>query len=445
MSPDIAQSGTPTLVAQGLSKRYARTLRRSQRYGVVDVLSEFTARGRADRRLRTGEFWALDDVSFEVRPGEALGVVGPNGAGKSTLVRMLQGLSKPDRGSVTLRGTTAALIGLGAAFGPVLTGREAIRTEASLLGMDTDDVAGLEQRVADFSELEGALDDPLFTYSTGMRMRLGYAIAVQSAPDVLLIDEVLFVGDVGFQRKCIDHVQQHLTGGGSLVLVSHDIWMVQQLCTQALYLSHGKQVDLGPVERVINRYLHDLSDETATSSGDPIEVTPETTVRVIEASLKRSGGGVVVSGSDVVVECRIVSSEPRMITWGIEFAAVGSYLVVASADSSSVRTVQLVGGEETMLRASIPELPLVGGHYYLKVAVFDATTGEALGSLGWDQPPATVEVVDTGSNLDNMLRIAGSLVLMDAQPTPARGRSGPRGEPLATPLPGDVQRCERSG
>ncbi|OWY63229.1 hypothetical protein B7486_54225, partial [cyanobacterium TDX16] len=219
------------LRAINVSKRYCRDLGRATRYGVHDLLAELVPRRREERAdLRPGEFWALEDISLELGPGEAIGVVGANGSGKTTLLRVLHGLTKPDGGTVEVRGQVAALIDVGTSFVPHLTGRENVLSDAALFGVPAEDVGALVGAVADFAEIGEALDAPVETYSSGMRLRLAFAIAAQVPADLLLVDEDVAVGDLAFQRKCVHHVLHHLERGGSLVLVSHDLWMVNALC-----------------------------------------------------------------------------------------------------------------------------------------------------------------------------------------------------------------------
>jgi lipopolysaccharide transport system ATP-binding protein len=206
--------------AEHVSKKFCRSLRRSLWYGAQDVAGALvpwkrnrtrpsSARGNGSMPdLRPDEFWAVQDVSFEVRRGQCLGLVGHNGAGKSTLLKILNGLIRPDAGVITIRGRVGALIELNAGFNPILSGRENIFTEAALLGFSKEEVAARFDDIVAFAELEEFIDMPVQNYSSGMRVRLGFSIAAQMEPDVLLIDEVLAVGDVGFRAKCLSSVIQ---------------------------------------------------------------------------------------------------------------------------------------------------------------------------------------------------------------------------------------------
>jgi lipopolysaccharide transport system ATP-binding protein len=195
MNSDIA------LVADGLSKKFCRSLKKSLWYGVSDLAAEFRG-GKRDRRLlRPDEFWVVSNVSFDLRKGETLALIGPNGAGKSSLLRLLNGLIKPDLGSVAYRGKMQALIALGAGFNPILSGRENIYINAAVLGMPKAEVTRRFDEIIDFSGVEEFIDSPVKNYSSGMQVRLGFAVAAHLDPDILLVDEVLAVGDEGFRQS----------------------------------------------------------------------------------------------------------------------------------------------------------------------------------------------------------------------------------------------------
>jgi lipopolysaccharide transport system ATP-binding protein len=197
----------PTAIAvNGLSKKYCCSLKRSMIYGIQDISRNMIGLSSRPGRLRPGEFWALDDVTFDIQRGETLGVVGPNGSGKTTLLKILNGIFWPDRGHVLIFGKVGALIEIGAGFHPLLTGRENIFVNGAILGMSRREVNDKFDRIVDFADIGDFLDAPVKHYSSGMYVRLGFAIAVHASLDILLVDEVLAVGDEGFQRKCFDKI-----------------------------------------------------------------------------------------------------------------------------------------------------------------------------------------------------------------------------------------------
>ena len=208
-------------------------------------------------------FYALRNVSFALEPGESLAVVGHNGAGKSTLLSLLAGLAKPDSGIVQVQGHVVALLELGSGFHPDLTGRENVRLNASLLGLSRQQTRAVFDSVVEFSGIANFIDEPLRTYSSGMMMRLAFAVAVNVNPDILLIDEFLAVGDAAFQAKCFDCIRQFRRAGKALVCVSHGARMIRELCDRAIWLDHGELVMDGSVERVLQGYLGTLSSVSA--------------------------------------------------------------------------------------------------------------------------------------------------------------------------------------
>ena len=235
--------------AEHVSKKFCRSLKRSLWYGVRDVARALNPLGdRPERDLlhpaelppvRVDEFWALQDVSFEVRRGGCLGLIGHNGAGKSTLLKILNGLIRPDAGRITMRGRIGALIELNAGFNPILTGRENIYNEGSLLGFSKEEIHAKFDQIVEFSEIAEFLDMPVQNYSSGMRVRLGFAVAAQMEPDILLIDEVLAVGDVGFRAKCLARMAE-LLKKSAFVFVSHSMPQIARISTEVLHLHHGK-------------------------------------------------------------------------------------------------------------------------------------------------------------------------------------------------------------
>lgn len=198
-------------------------------------------------------FFALKHVSFSVERGESLAVIGSNGAGKSTLLGLAAGISQPDEGIVTVNGHLAALLELGSGFHPSLTGRENVRLNAALLGLSRKQTAEAFERIVDFSGIREFIDEPLRTYSTGMIMRLAFSVAVNRDPEVLLIDEILAVGDAAFQAKCIEKVHEFRNAGKTLLCVSHSN-MIRQLCDRAIWLDHGELILSGAVGDVLEAY-----------------------------------------------------------------------------------------------------------------------------------------------------------------------------------------------
>jgi lipopolysaccharide transport system ATP-binding protein len=204
---------------------------------------------------RPESFAAVKNVSFDMRRGESMAIIGPNGAGKSTLLSLVAGLSKADEGSIAVNGRVAALLELGSGFHPDLTGEENVRLNAALLGLSRKRINELYDEIIEFSGIASEfVDEPLRTYSSGMIMRLAFSVAINMDPDVLLVDEILAVGDASFQEKCFQKVHQFRDSGRSLLCVSHAAGMVQQLCDKAIWLDHGEMVMGGKISEVLEAY-----------------------------------------------------------------------------------------------------------------------------------------------------------------------------------------------
>lgn len=257
----------------GVSKKYCRNLKRSLWYGVQDMCRELQGRTRVNGILRAEEFWALKDVSFEVKRGEILGVIGPNGAGKSTLLKILNGLIRPDEGSVTLRGRVQGLTELGSGFNPILTGRENIFVNAAVLGIPKETVKLRFDEIVEFSDIGQFIDTPVQFYSSGMKVRLGFSVVVHMNPDVLLVDEVLSVGDMAFGRKARKRMNEMMDSGITIVFVSHSIRQVEMLCQNTLFLNKGVIQACGLTPEVSERYYAFANSASRIFEKDDMSLT----------------------------------------------------------------------------------------------------------------------------------------------------------------------------
>jgi lipopolysaccharide transport system ATP-binding protein len=264
------------VVFDGVWKKFRRGERHDSLRDLVPALASRLLRRRPADALADQEFWAVRDVSFEVGPGEALGIIGPNGAGKSTILKLLTKILRPTRGRMEIQGRIGALIEVAAGFHPDLTGRENVFLQGAIMGMPRTEIARKFDAIVDFSGVEEFIDTPVKRYSSGMNARLGFAIAAHLDPDVLLIDEVLSVGDVGFQERCVSRMRELLGRGVPLVFVSHNLAAVVDLCTRAVFVERGAvQFDGRPAEAVVqfrqSRPAAHHTDGTASSS--PIRIT----------------------------------------------------------------------------------------------------------------------------------------------------------------------------
>lgn len=399
----------PVVSVSHLSKKYCRSLRRALWYGVLDMARELVPLREQGARLRRHEFWALDDISFELPPGTALAIVGHNGAGKSTLLRILYGLLKPDRGEVRLRGRCEALIELGTGFNPLLTGRENVRVGAALHGLDSRAAGELLERVIDFAELGTFIDTPLQSYSSGMKARLAFALAANLSPDVLLVDEVLAVGDLAFQRKCAMHMRSYLDSGGSMLLVSHNTYQVQSLCSEGLLLDHGKVVYRGSAVETLNAMFerrHSVADGEAVAAVAP-PIGPVVIESMEAASLD---GDVPRTDEPVRITVRYRTEAPVNVLWGFSLWTADQWVCVAGAYTKEGRVLPIGEGE---LSCVVPRFPLVGGRYWLRSGMVDAATQQPIALRGWQDSATMLEVRSAPSIHANAQMTLNQLVTVD--------------------------------
>ena len=250
------------LEVKNLSKKYSRDLRKSLKYAVIDSTKDLFGKYHATKVLRPSEFWALRDISFDLKKGESIGLIGRNGSGKTTLLKVLNSLIKPTYGNIHINGTIGALIALGTGFNPILTGRENVRISAAVLGFDTKSIDEMMDEIIDFSEIGEFIDAPVRTYSSGMLVRLGFSVAIQMKPDILFVDEVLAVGDLAFMVKCQKKITEYRNSGGSMVLVSHGLHNIRFHCDRAIWINNSELIMDGETHKVCNEY------ETNMQKGD---------------------------------------------------------------------------------------------------------------------------------------------------------------------------------
>lgn len=271
--------------------------------------------GRIVRRLRGNwdDFWALRDVSFEVQRGEALGIIGQNGAGKSTILKLLYNITTPTKGRICVNGRLAALIEVASGFHPELTGRENVFLNGSLLGMKRSEIKKKLDSIVDFAGVSAFIDTPVKRYSSGMYLRLGFAIAAHLDPDILLLDEVLAVGDAVFQSKCIKRIQELRDAGTTIVFVSHNLGAVQSLCDRVFLLRQGEIFASGPPSDVIAEYEHMLTTSPSTAPARLGDVDTSSPVQITAVNLFNSEGRkttMFATGDEMRAEVEFLVNEP---------------------------------------------------------------------------------------------------------------------------------------
>jgi len=341
-------------------------------------------------RPETETFWALKDVSFDIEPGDVVGIIGRNGAGKSTLLKVLSRITEPTGGEAVLRGRVGSLLEVGTGFHPELTGRENVYLNGAILGMTRREIDRQFDAIVDFSGTEKFLDTPVKRYSSGMYVRLAFAVAAHLEPEILIVDEVLAVGDAEFQKKCMGKMQDVAHHGRTVLFVSHNMAAVQQLCQYALLMRQGMLVMQGETESVVSGYL---SDATTSSNGvydvrDHIARSPES-IPTITAVTLHSADGTCTSQFypnepcivDIDIEPNGTIREPRIAiaiedSYGRRIGTTGSFL-----QESNVPDV----ASDTTIRCSIPSLPLGPGRYLISVSVADRFSGmlDSIDGAGW--------------------------------------------------------------
>jgi ABC-type polysaccharide/polyol phosphate transport system ATPase subunit len=316
------------------------------------------------------EFWALRDVSFDVPSGTTLGLIGANGAGKSTMLKVLSKILVPDRGQVRMDGRVSALLELGAGFHPELSGRENIFLNGTILGMTQAELDRRFDDIVEFAGLGHAIDNAVKTYSSGMQARLGFSVAVSIEPDILIVDEVLAVGDEEFQRRSLERMNELRSGGRTAIFVSHGLGQVQQICDSAVWLDHGQVRATGRTEDVINDYLRSVSPATRVDARGREHIGSGE----IEFELDVCAGDDVVAavetGAMVTVRIRW-KTDHRLENLKVGFHVHSAEGHVVAGDQIHDDTVGALGPGAGEVEYTIPSLQLLPGGYHLSAFIRD--------------------------------------------------------------------------
>jgi ABC-type polysaccharide/polyol phosphate transport system ATPase subunit len=354
-----------------------KTYRRYGRRRHFGTLKSALLSGRFFRDLRPDEvLQALNDVSFHVEAGRTFGIIGRNGSGKSTMLKLIAGIGKPTSGRVHVQGRVSALIELGAGFHPEITGRENVFINGMMLGMSKRAIAERFDEIVAFAELEDFIDAPVKTYSSGMYMRLGFAVAINVNPDVLLVDEVLAVGDQAFTHKCLEKFEEFRRSGRTILIVTHSLDVVARFCDQALWLDQGRICGQGPPDQVIDAYLSAVATAEQAAPESPAARLQE--ARVLAVTLRDAEDQpitTIASGGRLVIHMRIRVAR-LLDDVAFSFAIVnvdGIRCCAANTVIDGLPPVTLEAGEHTVT-CTLDPLPLVMGSYALDVAVLGAGT-----------------------------------------------------------------------
>lgn len=373
-SPVATETG-PAIEVHDVSKSFK--IFTDKRTSLKEVLVD---RKRSDR---ASGFWALRNASLEIPRGSTFGLIGHNGSGKSTLLKLIAGIHRPTSGTIVSHGRISAMLELGAGFHPELTGRENIYLNGSILGMSRKQIDAAMDDIVSFSGLEEFIDTPVKVYSSGMYVRLGFAIAVNLDPEILIVDEVIAVGDEAFQRKCFDHLYKLRREGTTIVLVSHSLGLVADLCDYVAWIDHGEVLGVGEARPMIDRYLASVNEREAANAAG----TNETTAADIHAT--RSGSGeVTITGVDFLDGAGEVAPFLRTgrpatfrihysssldlpeVTFGMAFVHEAG-IEVAGPNSGSIEPPLSISAGDGYVDYHVPELQLLPGTYGLSTIVAD--------------------------------------------------------------------------
>ncbi len=289
---------SPAIDIRHISKRYRIGAQKEPYLSFREEVARWLSSAARRRRAAAEEFWALRDVSFSVAPGEAVGIIGRNGAGKSTLLKILSRITPPTEGVITMRGRVGSLLEVGTGFHPELTGRENIYMNGAILGMGRREIASKFDEIVAFAEMEQFLDTPVKRYSSGMYVRLAFAVAAHLEPEILVVDEVLAVGDVAFQKKCLSKMGEVSQHGRTVLFVSHNMTAIQALCESGVLLDRGRVVARGSVSSVVEGYMRSLSASAAVPLADRTDRKGDGRVRLQAIGIDGGIDGLPVRSGD---------------------------------------------------------------------------------------------------------------------------------------------------
>jgi len=405
---------------EGLSKQYQigvretyGSFRESLRHGVTAPIRRLRAafaRGESGGSNGAPNIWALRDVSFDVQAGEVLGLIGRNGAGKSTLLKILSRITAPTEGRASIRGRVRSLLEVGTGFHPELTGRENIYLNGAILGMKKDEIRSKFDEIVAFAEVEKFIDTPVKRYSSGMYLRLAFAVAAHLVSEILLVDEVLAVGDAAFQTKCMGRMNEVAQEGRTVLFVSHNLAAVRSLCTRGIWLEHGGVSIAGPVEQVLFRYTQSQMQEQKSSGG--------TQTRFTSVRVNGNNPGNIRSGEDFAVSCTLELAEcvASFRLFCMVQDANGESIVIAPCNSRVLDIGSQPGLHEIQVR--FPGLWLRPGVYSVSFKLLAAAAGTGNARFLSDSIMLDVTGSDDPEMLLGRLTPNASWEVMDSMPRP---------------------------
>jgi len=410
-----SSSSSPTVNVENVSKRYRL---RESREGLRGVIGRWGRRvlGRTNEAATAANesafFWAVKDIDFKVSPGQTLGLVGHNGAGKTTTLKLLSRITRPTSGRIALNGRFSSLIELGAGFHPDLTGRENVFLNGVILGLTREQIKRKFDDIVAFAELEKFIDMPVKRYSSGMYARLGFSVAAHVDPDIMLIDEVLAVGDASFQRRCYDFIHAFVKSGKTTVFVSHNLYVIEQLCDRVAWLERGQITKLGTPNEVLPSYL-DSQDQKALAAAakfEPIQSEADVigphanALRILGITFSDAAGNTretYQQGEDVIIHVRYHTEQPieqPHFVFGMVDAEGGRPLFLASMLVDGAAPRQITG--EGSFKLTFKAVPLMPRTYYVWGEVWAADRARML--IKW-QRMGGVRITTSSSAQDNAL------------------------------------------
>lgn len=423
-----------------VSKRFCRRGDRSLRYGLQDLLGDLLLRSPRDA-LREGEFWALRDINLTIRRGDVIGLVGHNGAGKSTLLKLLSGIYRPTLGSISVHTNKIAVLDHSAGLNPAQTGRESIHTKLALLDQGREQISERVESIVAMAELADVIDSPVATYSTGMRVRLAFAIYASVEIDIFIVDDSLGVADVRFAQRMQRYWQDFVDAGGTLLLASHELYLLRSLCNRALLVEHGRVVSAGDAESVTARYLAGRRQTLEDASAQAVSSAPKVSAADAE-SLRQSpppnspapdsdtatssrfarfadagdfpvrftaievvaiptlGAGVVQVLGQLCVRAQCVSTvAAERVLFGFEILDEQGQVMIHVQGPDAAPHYTLTPGAN-IFSATLQQLPLMPGNYRIAVAVLKYPSLAILGMKGWEVEGQPLRVLpDSGNDL----------------------------------------------
>lgn len=351
---------------EGLSKKFCKDLKTGLWYGVKDLLSGVRGSGKSDD-LRPKEFWAVKDINFELRRGECLGLIGHNGAGKSTLLKILNGLINPDAGKVTMKGRVGALIELGAGFNPILSGRENIYNNGAILGFSRKEINQKLEAIIAFAELEEFIDMPVQHYSSGMKVRLGFAVAAEMEPDVLIIDEVLAVGDIGFRAKCLNRIGELLPNCVT-IFVSHSMPQVARVASKVIHMDKGISIlDTNDVSEGIQSYYDAFNQnqgEGIKSGNKKVEL-----LNFLVNNQQNTSKGVHVKFNQPLELTAVFNVKPGVTKYFISYGFIDLDTKIVANLFSTVSETEFSKKGRVTIKSKVSSLFLGAGNYTISIAI----------------------------------------------------------------------------